>query len=72
VSSSIGLTCFIIALSRETRKHQTVVHRWRVPVTPQHSAPRYLAPLIELKHDTLHGSDEDELRQVAGPTRAIR
>jgi hypothetical protein len=86
VSSSIGLTvmaivcglgccfliCFFAALCRETRKHQAVVHRWRAPVPPQRSGPRYLAPVIELKHNVVHGSDEVEIRRVAGPASAVR
>ena len=39
-------------------------------VTVQRSAPRHLAPVIELKHGVLHGSDEDEIWQGVGPARA--
>jgi hypothetical protein len=66
------LICFFFALRRETRKHQTVVHQWRALMTVQHSGPRHLAPVIELKHGVLHGSDEDEIRQVVGRASAVR
>ena len=66
------LTCFFFALSRETRKQHAVLHRWRASVTVDRSGPRYLAPVIELKHGVLHGSDEDEIRQVVGRARAVR
>lgn len=86
MSSSIGLVvlaiicglgccfliCFFFALSRETRKQHTVAHRWRASVIVQRSGPRHLAPVIELKHGVLRGSDEDEIRQVVGPASAIR
>ena len=82
MSSSIGLVilaiicglgcCFLIgffyALCRETRNHRTV---WRASVTVQRSGPRHLAPVIELKHGVLHGSDEGEI-QVVGPASAVR
>lgn len=75
VISGLGccfLICFFLALCRETRKHQTVVHRRRASVSVQHSGPRHLAPVIELKHGVLQGSDEDEIRQGVGPASAVR
>ena len=66
------LICFFLALCRETRKHQTLLHRWRGSVAVQVSVPRQLAPVIELKHGVLHGSEENEIRRGVGPARAVR